>query len=357
MPSEFDTIIIVCGIVGSSIAYHLSEVQPNGILVIDKDFPLSGTSGATQAWVWIQSKSPAWYAEFSMFSAELYGYLQRKIGDIEFDRAGGITPLFSEEEVEQAKRLAEVQAEVGIDIQVLTRDEALAREPALSPQIAGAMYSNADGNVNPMRLVDQYMRTAKKNGVTYECYNPVIDIEKKNGSFIVTTVKGVFTSKKLVLCAGVWTKELGALLGINIPVKPVRGQIIVTEPLAPLFKHTLSIMRQTSNGEVLVGHSKEYAGFDRRTTLDVVIETASMGVKFVPALANAKVVRSFSGLRVIPDDEIPIISTVPGIENMYLAVMHSAITLSPLTGTLMTELMTEGETSLPIDKFSITRFA
>lgn len=357
MQKEYDTIIIGGGVIGSGIAYHLSEVQPDGILVIEKNFPLCGTSGSTQAWIWIHSKSPSWYAEFSMYSAELYGYLQRKIGDIEFDRAGGISPLFSASEQEQAKKLAECQAEVGIEIQVLTREEALAREPALSPKIFGAMYSNADGNVNPMRLVEQYMRAAKKNGVTYEYRNPVTHIEKNRGVFTVTTAKMTYTCKKLVLSAGVWTKELGGMLGIKVPIKPVRGQIIITEPLPPLLKHTLSIMRQANNGEVLIGNSQENVGFDRRSTVDVMIETAKMGVRYVPALANAQVVRSFAGLRVMPEDEFPIIGAVPGFENLYIAALHSGITLSPLIGTLMTELITENETSIPIDRLSIARFA
>jgi len=116
-------------------------------------------------------------------------------------------------------------------------------------------------------------------------------------------------------------------------------------------------MRQTSNGEVLIGISKEYAGVDRRSTLDVMIETANMGIKVVPALARAKIVRSFAGLRVMPEDDFPILGMVPGIENLYIAVMHSGITLSPLVGTLMTELIRSGETSIPIERFSIARFA
>ena len=354
---EYETIIIGSGVIGCGIAYHLSEVQSGGILVIDKEFPLSGTSGSTHAWVWIHSKSPSWYAEFSMHSAKLYEHLQGKIGDFEFCRAGGMSLLFTEDEIKQAQKWAECQRKVGIEIEVLCRDEALAREPALSPDILGAMYSKADGNVNPMRLVDLYMRSSKKNGVTYEYYNPVTGIEKKQGSFIISTEKGTVSCKKLVLSAGIWTKQLGRMLGIHVPVESVRGQIIITEPLAPLLKHTLSFMRQTSNGEVLIGASKENAGFDRRSTLDVMIETAKMGVKMVPDLAKARIVRCFSGLRVMPADELPILGTVPGIEDLYIAVTHGGITLSPLVGTLMTELIRSGETSIPIERFNITRFA
>lgn len=357
MKRDYETIIIGSGVIGSGIAYHLSEVSSEGILVIDKKFPLSGSSGSTQAWVWVHTKTPSWYGEFSMYSSELYGYLQRKIGDIEFTRSGGISPFFSEKDREHAKRLAESQAQVGIEIRVLDRDEVLALEPALSHKVLGATFSSIDGNVNPMRLVEQYMKAAKKNGVTYEYYNKVTDIEKSRGSFVITTEKGIFRCKNLVISAGVWTNEVGKMLGLNIPILPLRGQIIITEPLAPIIKHTLSELRQTSNGEVLIGYSKEEAGFDRSTTLDLIQATANLAIEIVPDLAKAKIVRTFSGLRVMPEDELPILGPVPGIENLFIAAMHSGITLSPLAGTLITELITEGETSIPIEQYSLTRFA
>ncbi len=214
-----------------------------------------------------------------------------------------------------------------------------------------------DGSVNPMRLVEMYMKAAKKKGVTYEYYNQVTNLEKKQGVFEVTSQKGVYYAKNLVLAAGVWSAELGKMLGIRIPVRPVRGQVIVTEPLQPLINHTFSGMRQTKNGEILVGYSKEEVGFDRSSTLDVMQETAAMAAKIIPSLSKANIVRCFSGIRVMPKDELPILGGVPGIENLFVAALHSGMTLNPLVGTLMAELIVEGEPSIPIDHYSITRFA
>lgn len=356
MRSSYDIVIIGSGVVGSSIAYHLSERKQKELLVIDKGFPLSGTSGSTQAWVWVHNKTPSWYGELSMYSAELYPFLEKKIGDVEYRRTGGIAPFFFEDDRETALRLAEKQAEAGIEIDVLTRDEVLEKEPALSPRIAGATFSRIDGNVNPFRLVELYIRAAKKNGAQFSFYNRVSSIEKKSDKFAVYTIKGVFTAKQLILAGGPWTKEIGAFLGIYIPVKQIRGQIIVTEPLAPLLKHTIGGMRQADNGEILIGYSKEEVGYDRRTTLDVIEDTARMAIEFVPDLAKANVVRCFSGIRVIPEDGFPILGEVPGVDNAWIAVMHSGVTLSPLVGTLMTELLIDGEASLPIDRYSLNRF-
>lgn len=357
MGKEYDVVIIGGGVVGSSIAYHLSEVQKEGIAVIDGGFPMCEASGANQGWVWVHKKRPAWYCELSYYSAELYKYLDRKVGDVEYKRTGGIAPFFNEQEKEAAYQLAEEQAQVGVRVDVLTRDEALEREPVLSSKIIGATYCEIDGNVNPMRLVDQYMRTAKRQGVTYESYNKVIGLERKQGGFQVQTQNGDFFCRRLVLSAGLYTKELGKMLNISIPVRPVQGQVIITEPLTPLLRHTLAAMRQTYNGEILMGFSHDEVGFDDTTTLDCISQAAQLAVKLVPCLAQAKVVRSFSGLRVMPADGHPIMSEVETIEGLYVAAMHSGVTLSPLAGTLMTQLITGEETELPMDRFSLKRFA
>lgn len=356
MKKSYDVIVVGSGAVGSSIAYHLSEARDKEILTLDKDFPLSGTSGSTQAWVWVHNKTPAWYGELSMYSAELYPVLEKKIGDVEYKRTGGIAPFFSEAEREKAFKLAEEQAKVGIKIDVLSRDEMLEKEPALSPNIVGATYSKIDGNVNPFRLIELYIKAARKNGAQFSFYNPVIDIVKENGMFKVTTQEGNYFSNQVILAGGPWSKGLGKLLGIDVPVKQVRGQIVVTEPLSPLLSHTIGGLRQADNGEVLIGFSKEEVGYDRRSTMDIIQDTARMAIDFVPALERANVVRCFSGIRVVPDDGFPILGEIPGIKNGYIATMHSGITLSPIVGTLMSELLSEGETSIDLERYSLRRF-
>lgn len=356
METRFETVVIGGGVVGSGIAYHLSERYKGGVLVLDKKYPMTGTSGSTQAWVWVHNKTPSWYAEFNMYSAELYPYLSKKIGDVEYKRTGGLSPFFTEEDREKALKLAESYKEIGIKIKVLSREEVLKKEPSMNPEVVGATYSSIDGNVNPFRLIDMYMRAAKKNGVNYSTYNKVTEIEKQDGKFTVVSDKETYVCKNLILAGGTWSRELGEMLGINIPVNQLRGQILVSEPLKPFLKHTISGLRQANNGEVLMGYSMEEKGFDRSTTLDVIQETANMALHYVPSLKKAKIVRAFSGIRAMPEDGFPILGKVPDVENLYVAATHSGVTLSPLIGTLITELIMDGETSIPIDRYSISRF-
>lgn len=356
MIKDYETLIIGAGVIGNSIAYHLSERSNESIMVLDKNFPLSGTSGSTQAWVWVHNKNPSWYAEFSMYSAELYPYLSKKIGDVEYKRTGGLSPFFHESDREKAKRLAESYREIGIKIKVLSREEVLEKEPFINPSVAGATFSKIDGNVNPFRLVDMLMRAAKKQKVEYSYYTTVTDIERKGDSYIISSNQGTFRCKKLILAGGTWSREIGKMLGIYIPINQLRGQILVTEPLQPFLNYTISGMRQANNGEVLIGYSMEQAGFNRATTLEVIQETANLAQHYVPAIRKAKIVRAFSGIRAMPEDGFPILGEIPNYENLYVAATHSGVTLGPLIGTLMTELIVDGETSIPIERYSINRF-
>lgn len=356
MIKDYETLIIGAGVIGNSIAYHLSERSNESIMVLDKNFPLSGTSGSTQAWVWVHNKNPSWYAEFSMYSAELYPYLSKKFGDVEYKRTGGLSPFFHESDREKAKRLAESYREIGIKIKVLSREEVLEKEPFINPAVAGATFSKIDGNVNPFRLVDMLMRAAKKQKVEYSYYTTVTDIERKGDSYIISSNQGTFRCKKLILAGGTWSREIGKMLGIHIPINQLRGQILVTEPLQPFLNYTISGMRQANNGEVLIGYSMEQAGFNRATTLEVIQETANLAQHYVPAIRKAKIVRAFSGIRAMPEDGFPILGEIPNHENLYVAATHSGVTLGPLIGTLMTELIVDGETSIPIERYSINRF-
>lgn len=353
----YNTVIIGGGVIGNSIAYYLSKKGEKEIAVMERDFPLSGTSGATQAWIWVHSKTPASYAHFNKQSSDLYPDLQKEIGDFEYRQQGGIVPIFEEEELAEAIELAEEQQKFGIPVQVLTREEVLAIEPEISSEVVGATYSPIDGSVHPFHLVERYMDAAKANGVHYYFYHKVIDAKRKKDGYLLTTSQGEeLFAKHVVIASGTWSKEVGDLFDVFIPVRPVRGQVLVTEQMQPLFKHVIMGMRQLKNGEVLSDFTEQEAGFDKRSTFDRVEETAKRAVRIIPALKDAMIVRSFSGLRAIPEDELPMLGEVKGKANLYVACMHSGMTLSPLVGNIISDLILYNETNIDYGKYHVDRF-
>jgi glycine/D-amino acid oxidase-like deaminating enzyme len=340
--------------VGGSVAFHLAEAGRE-VLVVERHFPCYGPSGATQSWVWVHA--PSWSGEFSLLSAEFYpDFAKRLNADIEYRRTGGIALLFTPEELEEAKAILPGQRAVDIDVRLLTREEVLALEPAVNPDVLGATYSPVDGQVNSLRLTQTLMRVNLSRGVTYWNYTGVAGMELVDGGVLVHTERGDVRARQVAICAGPWAAQVGEMLGIRIPVRPVQGQVLATEPMAPLIRHTLSGMRQTVNGEILVGFSYEEMGYDKGNRLKAMQAGARLARRLVPVLGDAHVVRCFAGLRAMPEDELPILGAVPGKPGVFVAATHSGFTLAPLIGTLMAEVMGEAEPSVPLEPYAITRF-
>jgi glycine/D-amino acid oxidase-like deaminating enzyme len=353
---NYKTIILGAGLIGSSIAFHLSKKE-TGILVVDQGYPSSGTSGSNQSWIWVHTKKPDYYAEFSMYSAELYPSLKKELSmDFEYRRTGGISPIFTKEEWEQAERMVEEQRARGINIKLLTKKQALKKEPALNPDILGATYSSLDGHVNPMRLNTSLYLSAQKNGVSFSFYNKVLHVERENnGNFIVTTQNKVYYAEKVVIAGGKWTSEMANWFDARVPIEKVKGQIIVTEPIPPLLKHIVRGMRQTNNGEILIGMSSEYED-NRTTTFDVMKQSASLAVKLIPKLNNVRIVRHFSGVRGVPIDKLPVLGEIPDNRGLFVAATHSGVTLTPIVGYILSEIIMREKPSISIAPYDVKRF-
>jgi len=167
---------------------------------------------------------------------------------------------------------------------------------------------------------------------------------------------------------------------------PRKGQILVTEPVERILKTIVAdasylgvkqgieglepdteearklglsfTAEQTKDGNILLGSTREYAGFDTETTPEAIKTIARNAVEFLPRVSELDVIRSFAGLRPYSPDGLPILGTVKGIRGFYLATGHSGdgISLAPITGKLIAELVLDGETSMDISPFSLSRF-
>lgn len=130
----------------------------------------------------------------------------------------GAFTFFHESDREKAQKLAESYRKIGIKIKVLSREEVLEKEPYMNPEVAGATYSSIDGNVNPFRLIDMYMRAPKRNGVRYSAYNKVTEIKKHNGKYLVVSDKGAFECKNLILAGEPGREKSEKCLELRFPL-------------------------------------------------------------------------------------------------------------------------------------------
>lgn len=358
---NFDVVVIGAGAVGSSVAFQMAEVGLKVVLV-DRHFPGAGTSRATKAGIGVYSKKPRANLEMNMKGAELYpGLVARLDLDVELRMDGVLNVVLSQEALEKMRAFVAKQHQTpGYMAYLLTGDEAREMEPALSREVMGAAFCPLDGSVNSLLYVEALARGVIRHGGQVMAWTEVLGIKPKGEHvWSVFTSNGELEATWVVNCAGAEARRIGRMIGIEIPIDPNRGHVLVTEAIQPLIKRRISgptLIRQTVHGNMLLGQSEEMVGFDLRMSLPLLAAQAVVSRRILPGLERVKVIRSFIGFRPWPPDGMPIMGEVPGVPGFLVAVGHSGITWSPAIGKLLTELVTSGKPSMPLEPYSITRF-
>jgi sarcosine oxidase subunit beta len=376
-----DVVIIGGGVIGSSIAYHLAKRKIK-VVLIEKDNLASGASKACDGLVFLQSKKPGVHLELALASKKKFDHLREELDfDIEYKNHGGMVVIENEQELQAMKRFVEKQQEIGLNVSLLDTDQARKMEPALSEKILGSTFSPLDGQVNPMLLTFAFISAAKRLGAEVLTHMEITGIKLRSGKVrSIITTKGQITTDTIVNATGADAAGIGGLVGLNnIPIKPRRGQILVTEAAPQILKrgllsagyiaakfdpalaktHGVGIsMDQTSSGNLLLGSTREFVGFDKHTTYEGITNILKNTSKIIPRLKNMHIIRSFAGLRPYTPDGLPILGKVQGIEGFIMAAGHEGdgMALSPITGELIAELIDTGETRISLDHFRLERF-
>ena len=355
-----DAVVIGGGVRGCSIAYHLAKAGVR-VALLEKDQIASACSGATFALINVSAKEPGFYTALSLESARLYHGLEAELGeDLEYRPVGNMINLVEDERslaavawyVEQQNRVP------GVRVELLTGDEARRLEPAISSQVIAATFCAQDAHLNPFKLTLAYARAAKRLDAKILTQTRVTGIEVENDR-----VKGVITDRVrirtdiVVNAAGIHSPDIGEMVGLTVPVVPCRGQVVTTERVPPLLNRPVGRLRQTADGTILIGVTNQFVGFDRRPTYEDITRNVQRAVRLFPALHNVKAVRCWAGLRPWPVDGLPIMGPVDHPKGFLLATGHSGITLAQVTGKIITELVTKGRSSIPIDEYSLLRFS
>jgi hydrogen cyanide synthase HcnC len=363
---DYDVAIVGGGLVGAAIGWGLASIGQR-VAVLDEGDVAYRASRGNFALVWVQSKGLGMpqYAAWSKRSSDGWGgfavRLKEETGfDVAFERPGGFQLVLSEAELEarvgMLKRLHNQPDMVPYPYEILDHSAVARMMPEIGPEVAGGSYCPLDGHCNSLRLLRALHVGMSRLGVTY-LPNRIVDrIEFKGDEFRLMAGVSEIRAGKIVLAAGIGNAKLAPMVALKAPVRPQRGQIVVTERVRPFMRYPVSTVRQTDEGSVLIGDSLEEAGFDDTVGLPVASTMADRAVRMFPLLRRVNVVRSWAALRVMTQDGFPIYDQSEHCPGAFIATCHSGVTLAANHALVLAPMLAAGKLSDEFDVFSARRF-
>lgn len=364
---SYDVVIIGAGVIGGSIALELAKEKLR-VGLLDRQPPGREASWAaggmlacgaemmgTVGLVPLVRTSIALYPEFVRAVEQASG---RRVGY----RADGTLILFFPPEAERhAAELVQEQHRLELGAEKLTGDEARALEPAISPYAEAAVRLPEEASVDNRALVEAVVAAAEKEGVEVRAGVAVtgIVLEKDRATGVLAGEERI-PAGQVVVAAGCYS-SLIPVVDRYAPTRPVRGQMAALEARAVRLGQTVRSERgylvSRTNGRVVAGSTLEEVGYEKGLTAAGLRRILSGAVEMVPALANAAVVETWSGLRPDTPDHLPVLGPTD-IAGLSIATGHfkDGILLAPVTARLAREWLTGRPVSIPLEEFSPLRF-
>ncbi len=284
--------------------------------------------------------------------------------DCEFRRDGTLYVYRDRAEFERSHWLPRALDEVGIRIDTLDGARIEAMEPALKAGVAGGYFNPQDASLNPQRYVAGLASSVRAHGGIIEEQAGVTSIVSARGRIThVTTALGDFRARDVVVALGAWTPRFARQLGVRVPIQPGKGYSITYSrphacPRIPLVLKEASVCVTAWQEGYRLGSTMEFAGYDsslNRARLDALRRGAAA---YLHEPEGAQLHEEWYGWRPMTPDDLPIIGAVPGIANAWLATGHGmlGVTMSAMTGQLVSELLCAQPPSLDPSPFHVGRF-
>ena len=378
--ADSEVIVIGGGIAGTSAAYHLAEHGRN-VTLLERGEIASEASGVNAGGIgalgW--GHIPNLESHLTMGSLEIFRDLQLRLGyDIEFRASGALQAIQNAVQYEYARDYVLSLKSRGYSLELLTVNESRGLEPGLNPELAGAVYSPLRAQADPRKATGSLAFAAAHLGAQVLTGREVTGITRlADGTFRVACPGEVHNAKQLVLAAGAWCGPLGEMLGIRIPIVPVRGQMWATEPLPPRVFHSLSSVesslhwktssgdgsappelthkgprrvtrhlygRQTRDGEIIFGGDRQMAAYDKTIDDNGIEVNFGQAAEVLPFLGRHSISRTWSGLMPFSLDGKPIIGKIPQTDGLYIVsgLASSGFGRGPMAGKLIADYIHTG---------------
>jgi sarcosine oxidase subunit beta len=361
-----DVAIIGAGIVGSSAALFLRQ-HGRSVVLVDADQPGAKASGVNYGGVRRQGR-PLEQLPLSQRAHALWGRIHELIGiDGEYVRSGHVKFARTESDMASLQAYYERTKNFGLGLILMTPAQLRQRYPWLGPSVAGASLCPEDGHANPRLVSPAFARAAARLGATVKERTRVLRVEHANGRFLLTCDDGSQICSEILLnCAGAWAAQIALQFGESVPESAIHPVMAVTEPVPHFLDVNIGMegggiyMRQVARGNCVMGGARGAASDDQfaRPVTHAVSEIARRAVELIPGLANAQIIRCWSGYEGSFPDHNPVIGpsrTVSGLFHGF-GFSGAGFQIGPAAGEALAELVTKGQASVSLDAFRVNRF-
>jgi len=361
----YDAIVIGGGLVGSAIGYGLARAGLRTALLDEGDVAYRASRG-NFGLVWVQSKGDGapHYQRWTRRSADEWPALAEELLTktgiaVGHQRPGGVHLCLDETELAARRAMMErmrtQSGNFGFDYRMLDRRELADLLPGLGPAVIGGSWTPYDGHANPLNLLYALHKGFVEKGGRYFPNSPVTEAGVAPGEFRIRAAGGEIGAPKVVLAAGLGNAALAPHFGLCAPVKPLKGQILVTERARHVLPMPITTIRQTVEGSIMLGDSQEDAGFDTSQRPAVMQTIARRAVLSFPWLRDLQIVRAWAALRVMPPDGLPIYDQSERFPGAFTANCHSGVTLAGAHANLFAPMVAAGVLDPTLEPFSARR--
>jgi sarcosine oxidase subunit beta len=365
-----DVAIVGAGIIGTSIAYHLAKGGCRNVAVIDRESsPGMGSTAKAAGGIRAQFASRI-NVELSALSLPAFERFAKEMDcDADFRQAGYLWFTNRAADMKAFEANVKQQRGFGLDVKLLDGPGVARLAPYLkSDDLAGGTFHQKDGYAPPADYVAGYHKESKRLGVTYVLEAPVTAATVRDRRVTeLRTSKGTVAAKQVVIAAGAWSKPLGAMMGVEIPIEPVRRQCLVTHPIREGMNHPIpmsidyatGVYMHSESGGVLIGlaDKKEPPGFNETVDMDFIARIVELAMARVPVLESSSILTQWAGLYEVTPDHHPIIGPLP-LENVTLAAGFSGhgVMHAPAAGQLVAERLLGRTSAIDLSPLRYSRF-
>lgn len=383
MKSHYRAVIIGGGVVGASVAYHLTKFGWTDIALLEREVLTAGSSWHAAGGFHALNADPN-IAGLQAYTIDLLGEIERESGlNIGMHMTGGVSVASAPERWEWLQSAYRVFQTMGIDdVHLVGADEIKNLCPVISTEgVLGGLYAEREGHIDPSAVVHAYARCAKRKGADIIEHNRVLELQHRpDGHWTIVTEQGTITADHVVNAGGLWAKQVGRMAGVDLPVSPMEHHYLVTETIpevAALSKELplivdlegFTYMRQEQKGMLLGIYEVNYKHWNMdgapwnygieliQEDIGRISDELTLGFSRFPCLQNAGVKRWVNGAFTFSPDGNPLVGPVRGVANYWVACgVMAGFLQGGGVGKSLAEWMVYGEPEADIFGMDIARY-